>query len=203
MRGHLQRSKTREPPATLCAITAMSCAAKNKVRPLTILRWLDFPSRARSRRRESKIVMRFDYVAKQCRAVTSFKNECFNLSHREGGGIKLEFLPPYAPELNPVAYLWAPWKPHEMPNFCPKDFAELSAFARAKRKRTPRRKLSSELSGSKPSCPSDIAVFVKDQYCISQRPRAQAIMLFLASLTRPSVASTLATMPFASRPAPA
>jgi hypothetical protein len=27
-----------------------------------------------------------------------------------------------------------------MPNFCPKDFAELSAFARAKLKRTQRRK---------------------------------------------------------------
>ncbi len=61
----------------------------------------------------------------------------------EGGDIKLEFLPPYAPELNPVEYLWAHWKQHEMPNFCPKDFAELSAFARAKLKRTQRPKLSS------------------------------------------------------------
>jgi hypothetical protein len=58
----------------------------------------------------------------------------------EGGGIKLEFLPPSAPELNPVAYLGAHWKQHEMANFCPKDFAELSAFARAKLNRTPRRK---------------------------------------------------------------
>ena len=59
----------------------------------------------------------------------------------EGGDIQLEFLPPYAPELNPVEYLWAHWKQHEMPNFCPKDFAELCAFARAKLKRTQRRKL--------------------------------------------------------------
>ena len=59
----------------------------------------------------------------------------------QGGDIQLEFLPPYAPELNPVEYLWAHWKQHEMPNFCPKDFAELSAFARAKLKRTQRRKL--------------------------------------------------------------
>lgn len=58
----------------------------------------------------------------------------------EGGGIKLEFLPAYAPELNPVEYLWAHWKQHEMPNFCPKNFAELSAFARSKLKRTQRRK---------------------------------------------------------------
>ena len=48
---------------------------------------------------------------------------------------------PYAPELNPVEYLWAHWKQHEMPNFCPKDF-ELSAFARAlKLQPTQRRKL--------------------------------------------------------------
>ena len=60
----------------------------------------------------------------------------------EGGDIQLEFLPPYAPELNPVEYLWAHWKQHEMPNFCPKDFAELCAFARAKLKRTQRRKTS-------------------------------------------------------------
>jgi hypothetical protein len=53
----------------------------------------------------------------------------------EGGGIKLELLEPHAPELK-----WAHWKQYEMPNFCPKDFAELSAFARAKLKRTPRRK---------------------------------------------------------------
>ena len=51
----------------------------------------------------------------------------------------MEFLPPYAPELNPVEYLWAHWKQHEI--FCPKDFVELSAFARAKLKRTQCRKL--------------------------------------------------------------
>jgi transposase len=58
---------------------------------------------------------------------------------RQGGGIKLEFLPPYAPEPNPVEDLWAHWKQHEMPNFREKDFAELTTFARAKLKRTPRR----------------------------------------------------------------
>ncbi len=58
----------------------------------------------------------------------------------QGGEVQLEFLPPYAPELNPVEYLWAHWKQHEMPNFCPKDFAELSTFARAKLRRTQNRK---------------------------------------------------------------
>src|SRR6185436_17690819 len=51
------------------------------------------------------------------------------------GAIHLEFLPPYAPELNPVEYLWAHWKHHELANFCPKDFAELTVYARAKLRR--------------------------------------------------------------------
>ena len=56
------------------------------------------------------------------------------------GAIHLEFLPPYAPELNPVEYLWAHWKHHELANFCPKDYAELTVHARAKLRRTQRRK---------------------------------------------------------------
>jgi len=35
------------------------------------------------------------------------------------GRLELEFLPAYAPELNPVEYLWGHWKQHELPNFCP------------------------------------------------------------------------------------
>lgn len=44
--------------------------------------------------------------------------------------LTLERLPAYAPELNPVEYLWGHWKHHELPNFCPKDFVELSREAR-------------------------------------------------------------------------
>jgi len=51
------------------------------------------------------------------------------------GRLELEFLPAYAPELNPVEYLWGHWKKHELPNFCPKDYGELSYYAqRALRK---------------------------------------------------------------------
>ncbi len=46
------------------------------------------------------------------------------------GHIVTEYLPPYAPELNPVQYFWAYWKQHELPNVCPKDYRELSARAR-------------------------------------------------------------------------
>jgi transposase len=46
------------------------------------------------------------------------------------GRLRLEFLPAYAPELNPVEYLWGYWKMHELPNYCPKTFGELSQQAR-------------------------------------------------------------------------
>ena len=46
------------------------------------------------------------------------------------GGIQLERLPAYAPELNPVEYIWSYLKRHEVVHFCPHDFAELTTFAR-------------------------------------------------------------------------
>ena len=46
------------------------------------------------------------------------------------GRLWVEFLPAYAPELNPVEYLWSHWKQHELPNLCPRDFAQLSGSAR-------------------------------------------------------------------------
>jgi len=49
---------------------------------------------------------------------------------RAAGAIPLEFLPAYAPELNPVEYIWGYCKQHELPNLCPKDFGQLSWAAR-------------------------------------------------------------------------
>src|SRR5438067_1784945 len=51
----------------------------------------------------------------------------------------LEFLPAYAPELNPVEYLWSHWKQHELPNFCPATFGQLSHYARQALRRMRRR----------------------------------------------------------------
>lgn len=45
------------------------------------------------------------------------------------GAIALEYLPAYAPELNPVEYIWAYLKSHAMPNFCAKDLAHLKQHA--------------------------------------------------------------------------
>lgn len=55
------------------------------------------------------------------------------------GRIELAYLPPYAPELNPVEYIWAHWKQHELPNVCPKDYWQLSEAARRTLKRMRRR----------------------------------------------------------------
>ncbi len=48
--------------------------------------------------------------AHRSRLVTDFVRE-------QRGRLPLEFLPAYAPELNPVEYLWGYWKQHELPNF--------------------------------------------------------------------------------------
>jgi transposase len=46
-----------------------------------------------------------------------------------GERVAVEQLPAYAPELNPVEYLWAQIKRHEIANFAPKQIGELSAAA--------------------------------------------------------------------------
>ena len=58
---------------------------------------------------------------------------------QQKGRLWLEFLPAYAPELNPVEYLWSHWKQHELPNFCPQTFGQLSAHARRALQRMRRR----------------------------------------------------------------
>lgn len=55
------------------------------------------------------------------------------------GRMELEQLPAYAPELNPVEFIWGYWKKHELPNLCPEDFWDLSWHARAALNRMRRR----------------------------------------------------------------
>ena len=58
---------------------------------------------------------------------------------QQRGRIWLEFLPAYAPELNPTEYIWGHLKQHELANFCPKGLGELSAQAIRALKRMRRR----------------------------------------------------------------
>ena len=55
------------------------------------------------------------------------------------GRIAAARLPAYAPELNPVEYIWAHWKQHELPNTCPKDWWQLNSNARRTLRRMRRR----------------------------------------------------------------
>jgi transposase len=48
------------------------------------------------------------------------------------GMLQMVLLPSYAPELNPVEYLWAWLKRHALANFCPRSLHELRATARNK-----------------------------------------------------------------------
>lgn len=57
----------------------------------------------------------------------------------QDGRIWIEYLPGYAPELNPVEYIWAYWKQHALPNVCPKDYWDLNETARRTLKRMRRR----------------------------------------------------------------
>ena len=59
--------------------------------------------------------------------------------------LHVEFLPPYAPELNPVEYLWGYWKKHELANFCAKDIWQLSHTASRALRRIRQRRRRPEL----------------------------------------------------------
>lgn len=61
--------------------------------------------------------------AHRARLVSQFLNA-------QRGRLAIERLPGYAPELNPVEHIWGYWKHHELSNFRPRDFAQLSHAAR-------------------------------------------------------------------------
>lgn len=55
------------------------------------------------------------------------------------GHLQVAFLPPYAPDLNPVEYLWAWLKRHALANYCPANMTELADTAHHKLKSAQRR----------------------------------------------------------------
>ena len=56
------------------------------------------------------------------------------------GALQMALLPGYAPDLNPVEYLWAWLKRHALANFCPDNLAELKHTARCKLRSGQKRK---------------------------------------------------------------
>ena len=55
------------------------------------------------------------------------------------GQIALEYLPPYAPELNPVECIWGYLKHHAMPNYCGRNLADVAQHASSKLRSMQRR----------------------------------------------------------------
>lgn len=58
---------------------------------------------------------------------------------RTAGDLVLAQLPAYAPELNPVEYIWGHLKRHALANFCAKDLPHLGREARRQLRRSQRR----------------------------------------------------------------
>jgi transposase len=58
---------------------------------------------------------------------------------RQNGRLELEFLPAYAPELNPTEYIWGHLKSHELTGLCAQDLGHLSVQAIRALKRMRRR----------------------------------------------------------------
>jgi transposase len=58
---------------------------------------------------------------------------------RSQGSLVLARLPAYAPELNPVEYIWGHLKRHALANFCAKDIPHLGREARRQLRRSQRR----------------------------------------------------------------
>jgi len=84
------------------------------------------------RQRPGKLLVLWDgLTAHRSRLVKDFVAE-------QRKRLEVERLPAYAPELNPVEYLWGHWKQHELPNFCPNNFGELSGSARCALRRRPK-----------------------------------------------------------------
>ena len=81
-----------------------------------------------------------------------------NFIAEQGKRLWVEYLPGYAPELNPVEYIWAYWKQHALPNTCPKDYWSFSEAARRALKECGAGVGLSPASGSRPNCPSNVAI---------------------------------------------
>jgi transposase len=62
-----------------------------------------------------------------------------NFVAAQGRRLTLEWLPGYAPELNPVEHIWGYLKEHELPNLCPRELWQLGAAARGALRRMRRR----------------------------------------------------------------
>lgn len=93
---------------------------------------VDFLGQLRRQLRRKLLIVWDGLKAHRSRLVQQYVDAC-------EGAIRLAVLPAYAPELNPVEYLWGYCKQHELANFCPRDFTQLTGFARSRLRSMQRR----------------------------------------------------------------
>ncbi len=93
---------------------------------------IEFLTHLRRHLRGKLLIIWDGLPAHRSRAVWEFVRQ-------QRGRIWLEFLPAYAPELNPTEYIWGHLKQQELANYCPKDLSELSVHTIRALKRMRRR----------------------------------------------------------------
>jgi len=94
------------------------------------------------------------------------------------GHLVLERLPAYAPELNPVEYIWGYMKQRELANLCLHTIGEVGRFARNRSSPCNADRVSSPRSGSRQNCPFNVMYLRKSsvvegdlgQFLASGRP---------------------------------
>ncbi|EMF82863.1 DDE family endonuclease domain protein [Leptospira weilii serovar Topaz str. LT2116] len=58
--------------------------------------------------------------------LSAYKSKAMNEFLKENEKrLRVEFLPLYAPELNPQEYIWCHWKRNYIANFCPENLSQL------------------------------------------------------------------------------
>jgi transposase len=113
--------------SVIAGLTRMNCLFRFHDGPIRSAQIVEF-LKALRRQLKRKLLIIWDGL----RAHRSFMVRDYLDSTQ--GALQVAFLPPYAPDCNPVEYLWAWLKRHALANFCPATLGELKLTARSKLK---------------------------------------------------------------------
>ena len=100
--------------------------------PIRARQCVDFLKALRRQIRSKLLIIWDNLQVHRSRLVRRYLDSC-------QGDIQVEFLPAYAPELNPPEYLFGHLKPRELGNFCPRGIDELKDYARRRLRSMQRR----------------------------------------------------------------
>ncbi len=115
-----------------CGLTRTNCMFRLHEGSIKKEEIVDFLKALKARLKQPRLVIWDGLKAHRSRLVRSYLDSL-------NGHIQIASLSPYAPDLNPVEYLWAWLKRHAMANYCPNNLSELHTSARKRLKSTQKR----------------------------------------------------------------